>query len=425
MKKILSFLFAIHLSTVSFAQTKIIACEEIQAQSHDQLWGFIDPQGGEIIKNQYIDAHSFTSDGVALVNDQKLRRWKLINKANEEIKLPYNDFNWRPEPVPIPWTVQKKIEYGVLQFIVKKKFGVANIKGQVIIEPIYNEMSDFVEGKAIAELDGKFYILSVDGSKSEVQGSPNFVNSVKEGYAPFRNASKLFGFVNEKGEVVIQPKFKKVGYFCNGLAWARTIEGLIGFIDTKGEWIVKPEYNAVTDFDSVDGIAKAKRGEEWVFLKKSGETFNVEGSIDMGEFSEGRAWVRVGDKIGFIDTKGSWIVKPTYSKVKNFEDGYALVRSEDKWGIITKDGRSIVEPSYVNIKGDLSDGFRGVQVGEKWGFINEQGVLVIEPQYLNIRAFKNGFAAVRIGDFWGLIDKTGKLVIEAKYHRLKDVEIIK
>ena len=413
MKQLFIFLM-LTTASFSFAQTEIIAFETM-----DGKWGYLNPDGEVIIKDQYIDAHSFTSAGMAIVHDGKERRWKLIDQKNIEIELPGSIF----ESKTITYGGQKGFRDELLMIEVDKKHGYINGAGKVIHEPIYDHVSTFKEKHAIGEIGKDFYILDKTGNSTEVLGDITLVSHVINGFAPYRNKAKQFGFINENGEIVIEAKFKKVGYFYNGIAWARTMEGLIGFINTRGDWIIDPQFKRVTNFNSGAGVVRVLLGDKLLFLKKSGETFSVEGMVTAGEFSDGLAWVRVGEKFGYINTMGEWVVKPEYSNAKNLKDGRGLVKKGSLWGLIDSKGKLIAQPVYEKF-GDFQNELMAARLDGKWGFINEFGKLIIEPKFEAVRAFKNEYAAVRVNGAWGLIDKSGKFVIKPQYHRLKDVEII-
>jgi hypothetical protein len=52
-----------------------------------------------------------------------------------------------------------------------------------------------------------------------------------------------------------------------------------------------------------------------------------------------------GGKWGYIDVKGSWLIKPVFDSVSSFEDGLAKVYIGDKWGYINRTGKYIWQPS--------------------------------------------------------------------------------
>lgn len=61
-----------------------------------------------------------------------------------------------------------------------------------------------------------------------------------------------FGYINERGKVVIKPQFRNAGDFNNNLAPARA-EGYWGYINKKGVFVIQPEYDFALPFE--DGLA--------------------------------------------------------------------------------------------------------------------------------------------------------------------------
>lgn len=43
----------------------------------------------------------------------------------------------------------------------------------------------------------------------------------------------MWGYINTKGEYVVEPKFDNANSFSDGIAWIK-IDGKIGYINTKG-----------------------------------------------------------------------------------------------------------------------------------------------------------------------------------------------
>ena len=56
-----------------------------------------------------------------------------------------------------------------------------------------------------------------------------------------------WGFIDAKGQYVINPQFDNAGDFSEGLA-AVEIGDRWGFIDTKGQYIVKPQFDSAGPF---------------------------------------------------------------------------------------------------------------------------------------------------------------------------------
>ncbi len=119
-----------------------------------------------------------------------------------------------------------------------------------------------------------------------------------------------------------------------------------------------------------------------------------------------------GNKIGFINLRGNWIIQPIYDRADRFRDGLACVKTGRKYGCIDKRGNWVIQPIYEKF-GGFSEGLSWVSIGDKSGFIDKRGNWVIQPIYDSAGGFSEGLAWVSIGDKSGFIDKSGKIVIQS------------
>ncbi len=174
--------------------------------------------------------------------------------------------------------------------------------------------------------------------------------------------------------------------------------------------------------------------------------------------SGGVSWVPVtkGEKTGYINAKGSWMIRPKYLDGKRYSNGLAAVLVETKkgprWGYINGNGTMVVRPKYdrampfrnglalvgstgcewiddegkSRIKfdaescGTFSYGLAHVLVGHHWGYINLNGAVAIAPKWDRAWQFVNGRARVRKDGMYGFIDTSGKVVVDVKYHEVHD-----
>ena len=72
-----------------------------------------------------------------------------------------------------------------------------------------------------------------------------------EGLAAVREGAK-WGFINKKGDLIIDAKFERARSFHDGMA-AVILEGKWGYLNKKGEMIIEPKYSEADDFG--DGLA--------------------------------------------------------------------------------------------------------------------------------------------------------------------------
>ena len=134
----------------------------------------------------------------------------------------------------------------------------------------------------------------------------------------------------------------------------------------------------------------------------------------IGDFSEGLATVKNGDRWGFVNASGREVIPCQYEDGKNFFEGLAVVEKAGKWGTIDKSGNEVV-PCRYDFVNDFFDGFARVRLAGKWGTIDKSGNEVVPCRYDFVNDFSDGFARVRLADKWGYVDTSGKEVVPCKF----------
>lgn len=129
-----------------------------------------------------------------------------------------------------------------------------------------------------------------------------------------------WGYVDETGEIVIEPQFGSAGQFArNGLAVA-SIEVdsgyKYGYIDKTGAYAISPQFDDAYDFAD-----------------------------------NGLASVMSGDLYGYIDAKGEYVIEPQFVSAGDFDrEGLALVQmNTGRWGYINEKGDFIFTPGDYEI----------------------------------------------------------------------------
>ena len=119
-------------------------------------------------------------------------------------------------------------------------FGIMDMDGNVVVEPIYEGISDFKDGRSLFKIGGKY------------------------------------GFFDENWNVVIEPKYKGAADFSEGLACVCDDNWSYGFIDVNGNTILPHTFDYAESFlnngISVEQLAQAmqlgKLGEQIVLKSK-------------------------------------------------------------------------------------------------------------------------------------------------------------
>ena len=236
---------------------------------------------------------------------------------------------------------------------------------------------------------------------------------------PLFDAKKgeLYGYINTKGEFVIEPKYYIAMEFSEGVA-AVKFDGEDSFklIDKKGDVVGATDASWVDPF--CEGLAVAQVGGydgKYGYIDKSGKMV-ISAQFDFADdFSEGMAIVKIGDKFGFIDKTGNMVVGLQFDDAGVFSEGMAAVLINGKYGYIDKTGNFVIEPKFSDA-GAFSEGLAPADVDDKTGYINTKGEFVIEPQFYSGASFSEGFAVVTYREDYqnydGIIDKNGNFLVK-------------
>nr|MBP6697673.1 WG repeat-containing protein [Flavobacteriales bacterium] len=174
--------------------------------------------------------------------------------------------------------------------------------------------------------------------------------------------SDLWGYANNKGEMVVPPTYKSCFRFTeSGYAAVNdpaTKKG--GFIDTKGERL-KTE---VSDFELIGGLFQT----------------------DVQGFACGLAPVKVSEKWGFMNTEGKLAVPAKYDKVDAFDGCHTVVEIAKKKYILSSDGKEapIADANVVDVKSFVEGLAPFVTADKKHGFMDGDQKVVIPAQYMGV-----------------------------------------
>ena len=339
MKSILALSICLLFSAQSFSQSLLAQAKSVDSDN----WGYINTKGEFVIKEQFKNCHAFSEDGYAPIYDKKRKSFYFIDPTGKELATDVKTFKLKN----IFGFGTKSFQDKMVGVEVGKNWGYLNTKGALVIPAKYDVANIFSDGFATVRLDKTWMI--VDQKGTEIAFAENVVdaNHFSEGLAPIR-ISDNWGFAATDGSVAIKANFKSVGYFNNGLAWAKTEDGKVGFIDTKGNWVIKPKYNAAKDFSN-DGLARVKL-DSWTFVDKTGKELTVPSADSFGDFSDGLAYIKTGGKVGFMNKKGDVVIDQQFDRVRDFKNGYAAVVQGEKWGFIDTKGEWVIKPQFDGVK---------------------------------------------------------------------------
>ena len=201
---------------------------------------------------------------------------------------------------------------------------------------------------------------------------------------------QLYGFINQKGEMIIPAIYSFASAFSDGLALVNR-NGKYGYINTKEEVLIPFIYNRGSDF--INGTASVSLID------------TINGNIHERYFIINKKGQQISENFDFIDCR-------------NRKDEMLIIaRRGNKYGFINGFGQIKIPFIYDYYKKScssiVSDNFVSICQKDKWGFIDissSEGRIFIQPQYENVGAFSYGRVWVDDGMNISFMDENGEKV---------------
>lgn len=210
---------------------------------------------------------------------------------------------------------------GLMPYLKRDKFGYANSKGDVIIEPKYDYALPFQNGYALVRLDYKW------------------------------------GLIKENGQVILEPIARQVSMFdSNGLSVVR-VENMSGVINTNGTLVVPLKYSNVNVRPNF--IQVTNSNNQSALLDLSGKIivdFNYR-SFRFPEppFESSNLIVtEIDQKYGLIELKekGKFqeLIPPQYEYLNILNNKLLEAKKNGKWGLVNSKNEKILPFEFDDFK---------------------------------------------------------------------------
>jgi len=214
-------------------------------------------------------------------------------------------------------------------------WGLVDDEARVILEPRYDGVRQFSEGRAWANVGGEMVAT--------------------HGWVGFACEGGRWALVDREGRERIAAVFTDVRTFTSGVAWARV--GRWGLLDLDGAWLIQPRFDATLwrsrDTPAfVDGVEPVAINGRWGLIDRTG-AWRVQPRFDhISDLREGIArvamWLDDPDpqdqvaragRFGFVHASGRVIHEPAFSHATDFHDGRAQVSLDGRAAELDRDGQ--------------------------------------------------------------------------------------
>jgi hypothetical protein len=331
---------------------------------------------------QYEETVKTRCDYKMVKQDGKFGVWE---RSNLIIKIIYDEIKFGP--IPDCW--QNDGHFFVRK---KKKWGVANKKGELVVPIEFDSIQGNENQHTIIKLykSGKAGLYFTALKKQTEIKYASIIFSKKMTDRIFIEKDKKWGLMDTQGNIVVEPQYDDLfepGEF--NFIKAISPSGK-GFIDKNGKVIVPLMYEGLGAFTG-DYMLAVKYKGLWGFVDTTGKVlidYQYESTTDMTE-----AWAEVvykGEK-GRIDKKGSFIRNPSYDYDKTYSEtyDYRIVMKSNKYGYIDKHNKLVV-PCMYDEAYSTELGVAGVVKDGKMGLISMSNEIRVPLKYKAIYYFYPG-----------------------------------
>jgi WG containing repeat len=438
----------------------------------DQVYGFMNYCGEEVIPNQYEASEPF-NDGKALV---KKVDWFFIDAAGQESDMLQNIAEVQAIKHGVSIAKLKDGKYAMIDnrydvtkalisekyddikpfvgmdiFKVRKgeRFGLITLNGEVKLEPVYENIEPLSSPNLYKiTQNGKMGVMN---SNWEIKFAPSFIELgefdidgiavVKEsnGYrlisnrtfrstalyktigsfndlklAQIQNEMGLFGIIDKDMRVIVEPQYMAIGEFNEmGLAEACKVERKCGYISSKGIEVIAPVYEEVGKFNKYGLVVVRELTKDCNKNKncKTDLVYNKFGQIVIAKANEKEVSTM---KIHYEIVDSLHSQKFIIAKMFINDDlqGFHLIEN-NTYRLITNTVYQAISPADAN-------SVLRVKKNNLWGMIDITGAVILEPTYAEIRKTNDGYyPAMNKNEKFGFIDKKGKILIPCEYDDVK------
>lgn len=385
--------------------------EEINQRQYfldfDEKYGVINKDGEEIIDTNFdmIQIPNPSKDIFVCMSNYNAEtgsyETKIYNKNREELFTNYEKVEAisRQESLDnIPY------EKSVLKYKENGKYGLINLSGKKITNPIYDDIQalEYKEGMLTVKQNDKFGIININGDeiiKVKYDGIQADQYSLNE------NHNKKAGFIVS----------------------IKTNDGYkFGYINYKGKTLLETEYNEIARINYInDGesvyLVAFKNGQAGLFKNKSKVLENEYEDIQFDNINNLLILQRNG-KQGVSDLDGKKIIQLEYDNI--IITGNSInAQKGDEVTVFNSEGEKLKNSNFISVlETDNKNYFITIDKNENYGVIDKDDNVIIDNKYTFIDYLFDNYFVAQNEQKIGIVDDKGKEVIKFDYDVLQKIE---
>lgn len=356
---------------------------------------------------------------------QNIEAWKLLFSLSvksfsyAELKnflAEYPDF-------PLKNSILKELELNKLVLYPYQKgdfTGFIDPAGKFVVNPVYDAATDFYEGlSVVSKNDSLFFINKENTNVFDKYYADALV--FKNGIAPVKQSNRWY-FINRQGQTVSKV-YDEINELSNSV-YVVKLKNKYGALDHFGQVILEPKFDKLGDFKN-DYAYYIEEGS-YGFVSKAGIIHKAEFEWISDFNNEHIAVVRQNNKYGLVNVFGQKILDCKYDQVIPTNSQAFIVVQNNSYGFFSSSGCFLTpvafdyakeKPAAYYTNGQL---FKLLKKGEQ-ALVDENGHISINfGAYEEVNFAGNGLIRVKRKNKYGYVDRKLNVIIPYKYQQAQD-----
>ena len=391
----------------------------------------------------------------------------MDNKKSSENKSTQGNCEYDNDPVFLQ---------GIAIVSKNKKYGAIMVGGKEIVPPIYDALSDFVDGFATAKYRNEERTINLSGQIQVKKGEEyvflpqeydwgnDFVDNICIVEKIYRQINwqtvGQFGIISVKNnpnsteisfEVLLSCEYSSIRPLKDGF-FLIVKDSRCGLINSDGKIIAETKYCQITivaeKYFQLDAIEPyLKLNHNYCIIDEKGDPMTPYNCSEIKHISINNMdyWIVSEGEFKGVYCNNSQIIPVFYKEIKQLSDSFECIRFDEEivkynlYGqvVLNYSGSQIVFPSDCSIVLDSPIGLFRASKDRRWGIINQKKEWVVPNKYVYIYPFQNGYAKIIEGVlggsafsdddifkdcYCGLIDTIGNVVLPTEYNELSYID---
>ena len=374
--------------------------------------GVIDNKGNIIIEPQYFEVHIPNPSKPIFVcyydynEETGSYRTKVVNDIGTELFTKYSKI----ETVSLN-DIETSMPYekNVLKYQENGKFGLIDLKGNVITKAIYDSIDGLSnkEGELLIYENGKYGVINTKGAElikpeyDYISGDSYYTNEKKyalSGYILGTTTSNgyRYGYMDYKRKKLLDTEYNEI-IRLGGIGSENTDKDIILVAKKDGQYGMVKNKKVVLDFryqsidySGVNNLFIVTRSSKTGVYNSVGKKILAVKYEDV-QVHNNYIETKLKDETAYYNLLGNRIDKSTIKEDDSEDEkqetenvsSKRLIPKEEKgkWGFVDQNDNLIIDYKYEKVTEFNQYGFAGVELNGKWGSIDESGTQIVEPIY--------------------------------------------